>query len=212
MDVDNGSFDDLLCRLISMFRKYRLYDDRIEEENALKLLREAEHIASESKDLVCVAKMGCVIEYLVHRFYIADDTDIALREVDALLTTFKKELKHPSAEVFASSLWIGEYFLFRFKSPNSRAGRRSKKMISEILSFMTKSINKADRHSPLLFPSNELFEETVDWVKELCDAHICERQVVALLKKLYSIQAKGVMQQEVGEKSALRQQLRNTSL
>ena len=32
-DID-CSYDDLLCRSLSLFRQFRLYDDRIEEDNA----------------------------------------------------------------------------------------------------------------------------------------------------------------------------------
>ena len=37
-DID-CSYDDLLCRSLSLFRQFRLYDDRIEEDNAFVFLR-----------------------------------------------------------------------------------------------------------------------------------------------------------------------------
>ena len=36
-DID-CSYDDLLCRSLSLFRQFRLYDDRIEEDNAFVFL------------------------------------------------------------------------------------------------------------------------------------------------------------------------------
>ena len=42
-DID-CSYDDLLCRSLSLFRQFRLYDDRIEEDNAFVFLREAEKV------------------------------------------------------------------------------------------------------------------------------------------------------------------------
>ena len=74
-------FDDLLCRSLSLFHQFRLYDDCVEEDNAFKALREAEKIVSNTRNGICVAKLGCVIECLAHRFYIDDDTDGVLGEV-----------------------------------------------------------------------------------------------------------------------------------
>ena len=59
-DID-CSYDDLLCRSLSLFRQFRLYDDRIEEDNAFVFLREAEKVVSDTRNGVCVAKFGCVI-------------------------------------------------------------------------------------------------------------------------------------------------------
>ena len=87
-DID-CSYDDLLCRSLSLFRQFRLYDDRIEEDNAFVFLREAEKVVSDTRNGVCVAKLGCVIECLAHRFYINDDTDVILEEVDAFLIKFE---------------------------------------------------------------------------------------------------------------------------
>ena len=88
-DID-CSYDDLLCRSLSLFRQFRLYDDRIEEDNAFVFLREAEKVVSDTRNGVCVAKLGCVIECLAHRFYINDDTDVILEEVDVFLIKFWK--------------------------------------------------------------------------------------------------------------------------
>ena len=143
-DID-CSYDDLLCRSLSLFRQFRLYDDRIEEDNAFVFLREAEKVVSDTRNGVCVAKLGCVIECLAHRFYINDDTDVILEEVDAFLIKFWKGLKQPSPETFIASLWIGEYFLLRLKNPKSRLHGRSKNMVSKILSFMADMLRKPEK-------------------------------------------------------------------
>ena len=101
-------FDDLLCQSLSLFHQFRLYDDRMEEDNAFKFLREAEKVVADNKDGVCVAKLGCVIECLAHRFYINDNTDGILEEVDTFLIKFWKGIKQPSSEAFIASLWVGE--------------------------------------------------------------------------------------------------------
>ena len=117
-------FDDLLCRSLSLFHQFRLYDDCVEEDNAFKALREAEKIVSNTRNGICVAKLGCVIECLAHRFYIDDDTDGVLGEVDTFLIKFSKGLKHPSAEAFVASLWMGEDFFLSLRNPVLIAGVR----------------------------------------------------------------------------------------
>lgn len=207
MNDTDCPFDDLLCRSLSLFHQFRLYDDCIEEDNAFKSLREAEKIVSDTKNGVCVAKLGCVIECLAHRYYIDDDTDGVLGEVDSFLIKFWKRLEHPSTEAFTASLWIGEYFLLRLKNPKSRAHSRSKKMVSRILAFMADMLRKPEKQKVLCLSSVDVFEETVDWVKEVCDMHICEKQMILLLERLYSLQEKGLLQQDEVGKNVLRQQL-----
>lgn len=149
MNDADCSFDDLLCQSLSLFHQFRLYDDHVEEDNAFKFLREAEKVVADNKDGVCVAKLGCVIECLAHRFYINDNTDGILEEVDTFLIKFWKGIKQPSSEAFIASLWVGEYFLLRLKNPESRFRSRSKKMVSKILSFMADMLRKPEskRHS-----------------------------------------------------------------
>ncbi len=200
-------FDALLCRSLSLFHQFRLYDDCVEEENAFRALREAEKIVSDTRNGICVAKLGCVIECLAHRFFIDDDTDGMLGKVDAFLIKFWKGLKPLSAETFIASLWIGEYFLLRLKNPKSRVRVRSRKMVAKLLSFMADMLHKPEKQKVLCLSSNDVFEETVDWVKEVCDMHICEKQMVLLLERLYSLQEKGLLQQEEGGKNTLRQQM-----
>ena len=205
-DID-CPYDDLLCHSLSLFRQFRLYDDRIEEDNAFNFLREAEKVVSDTRNGICAAKLGCVIECLAHRFYINDDTDVILEEVDAFLIKFWKGLKQPSPEAFIASLWIGEYFLLRLKNPKSRLHGRSKKMVSKILSFLADMLRKPEKQKVLCLSSVAVFEETVDWIKEVCDMHICEKQVVILLERLYQLQEKGMLGGEADKKNTLRRQI-----
>lgn len=201
------SFDDLLCRSLMLFRQFRLYDDCIEEENAYKLLRVAEQIVTGNKDGVCVAKLGCVVECLAHKYYINDDTDDILKDVDTFLVKYWKGLKQPSPEVFIASLWVGEYFLLRFKNPNSRSHGSSKKMLSKVLSSMADILRKPEKQKITCLNSTSVFEETVDWIKQICDANVCEKQVVTLLERLYHCQEIGLLHEDEGCRSLLRQQI-----
>ena len=199
MNDADCSFDDLLCQSLSLFHQFRLYDDHVEEDNAFKFLREAEKVVADNKDGVCVAKLGCVIECLAHRFYINDNTDGILEEVDTFLIKFWK---------VSTSLWVGEYFLLRLKNPESRFRSRSKKMVSKILSFMADMLRKPEKQKTCTLSSVVVLEETVDWIKEICDMQICEKQIVVLLERLYHLQEIGMIQQEEDEtKNTLRQQM-----
>ena len=59
----------------------------------------------------------------------------------------------------------------------------------------------------LSLSSVAVLEETVDWVKEVCDVHICEKQVVTLLERLYHLQEMGMLEGEADGKNTLRQQI-----
>lgn len=192
------SFDDLLCHSLSLFRQFRLYDDCIAcEESAVKLLREAEQIISKCGDDVCTAKWGCVIECLAHKYYIHSKTDGILANADAALIKSFKGLKKSLADDFFVSLWIGEYFLLRLKNEQSRNRSRSKDMVSKVLTFMADMVNKPEKQwEPNSF-SAELFNETFNWVKEICDMQICEKRIVVLLEKLYLMQQTGRVMSEV---------------
>lgn len=131
-----------------------------------------------------------------------------MEEVDTFLIKFWKGIKQPSSEAFIASLWVGEYFLLRLKNPESRFRSRSKKMVSKILSFMADMLRKPEKQKTLTLSSVVVLEETVDWIKEICDMHICEKQIVVLLEGLYHLQEIGMLQQEEDEtKNTLRQQM-----
>lgn len=207
MDDTESSFDDLLCRSLILFRQFRLYDELIEEENAYKLLRIAEQIVTGNKNGVCVAKLGCVVECLAHKYYIDDDTDKILEEVDTFLTKFWKGIKNSSPESFISLLWVGEYFLLRFRNPNSRVRSSSKKMVSKTLELMADMLRKPEKKKELCLTSNAVFEETLDWIKQICDTNICEKQVITLLQRAYYFQEKGLLHEDGVSRSILRQHI-----
>lgn len=196
MEDMDCSFDELLYRSLSSFRQHRLYDDCIEhEENAFQLLREAEKRATASKDGICIAKLGCVVECLAHKFYIEGNTDRMLGDVDDFLIKYWKEAKKPSPESFIISLWVGKYFLLRLKNVNSRVRSRSKKMLSKILEYMADMLRKPEKQKVLYCSTTYVLEETLDWVKEICDIHVCEKQIVVLLKRLYYLQENDLLEQ-----------------
>lgn len=55
---------------------------------------------------------------------------------------------------------------------------------------MADMLRKPEKQKVLSLSSVAVLEETVDWVKEVCDVHICEKQVVILLERLYYLQEK----------------------
>lgn len=200
------SFDDLLCRSLSLFRQFRLYDDCMAcEESAIKLLGEAEAVIADSHDIVCVAKLGCVIECLAHKYYMHSDTDGMQKNAETLLIKSWKGLKKTDPEAFIISLWLGEFFLLRLKNIESRSHNRSKNLVSKILSFMTDMLRKPEQQQI----TSELLDETVNWVKEICDMHICEKRVVVLLERIYSMQKAGMGLPEEPTKDTLLRQMWN---
>ena len=95
----------------------------------------------------------------------------------------------------------------KYRLAKSRLHGRSKKMVSKILSFMADMLRKPEKQKVLSLSSVAVLEETVDWVKEVCDVHICEKQVVILLERLYYLQEKGMLGEEADGKNALRRQI-----
>lgn len=208
MEDMDCTFDELLYRSLSSFRQHRLYDDCYEhEENAFNLLREAEKRATASKDGICIAKLGCVVECLAHKFYIEGNTDRMLGDVDEFLIKYWKEAKTPSPESFVISLWIGKYFLLRLKNANSRNRSRSKKMVSKILEYMADMLRKPEKQEVLNCPTTYWLEETLDWVKEICDIHVCEKQMVKLLHRLYYLQEKDLLEETDLSENSFRLQI-----
>ena len=60
---------------------------------------------------------GCVIECLAQKYYIeAHDTDAILEEIDAALVAHWKRIEKIHAEVTTVYLWLGYYFLLRFRN------------------------------------------------------------------------------------------------
>ncbi|WP_291528116.1 hypothetical protein [Bacteroides sp. UBA939] len=207
MNDTDCAFDDLLYRSLSLFRQFRLYDDPIEGENAFKLLREAEKIINDTRDNICIAKWGCTIECLAHKFYIDGHTDGMLSDVDAFLIKEWKRKKKSFLEKYIVFLWLGEYFLLRVKNDRSRHQSRNKQMVSKILSFLTDILRKSDKQEISNIFSLDVFDETVNWVKEICDMHLFEKQVVALLERLYALQEEKMIPQRESKESSFWRQM-----
>lgn len=207
MNDTDFAFEDLLCRSLSLFRQFRLYDDPVEGENAFKLLKEAEKIAETTGDSICMAKWGCVIECLAHKFYIDGHTDGMLSDTDVHLADQWKRINKSSPEAYIVFLWIGEYFLLRIKNDRSRYQSRNKRVISKILSFLTDVLRKSDKQEIIYLSSFDVFEGTVNWIKEICDMHLYEKQVVALLERLYFLQEEGMILQGDSKEDTFRRQM-----
>ena len=64
---------------------------------------------------------------------------------------------------------------------------------------MADMLRKPEKQKTCTLSSVVVLEETVDWIKEICDMHICEKQIVVLLERLYHLQEIGMLQQEEDE-------------
>lgn len=205
------SLDELLCQSIALFCQYRLYDGSWGcEEKASFLLEEAHRMASESKNAVCLAKWGCVVECLSQKFYIRGDIDRILGNIDNSLIAYWKTARKSTVEAFFAYLWLGYYFLLRFRNPDSSMHARSRRAMSDILSFLTDIFQKLRKETVAsevhtLF-STDVWGETVYWAELVCDSCICEKQSSVLLRELYDLK-KVPLQQGGMEKDILLQQI-----
>lgn len=205
------SFDELLCQSLQLFRQYRLYGDEPGcEDKASLMLKEAQHFANDSKDNICMAKWGCVMECLAQNFYISDETDTVLGKMDISLISFWKKAERSEIAVFPFYLWIGYYFLLRCRNDQSVFRGRSKRTISEIVTFLAevfrKFKNKAIPVEALSFFPADLWGETVCWAELVHDTRVCEKQSAYLLAQLYNLKKAGIQQGE-SEESVLLQQI-----
>lgn len=204
------SFDELLCQSLQLFRRSRLYGDEPEcEGRASLMLKEAQDIASDSKDYIRMAKWGCVVECLGQNFYINDATDKVLGNTDVSLVSFWKKAERSEIAVFPFYLWIGYYFLLRCRNSQSAFRSRSKREITEMVSFLAevfrKFKNKAIPVEALSFFPADLWGETVCWAELVHDTRVCEKQSAYLLTQLYNLKKVGVSQGESEESVLLRQ-------
>lgn len=204
------SFDELLCQSLRLFRQYRLYGDEPEcEDKASLLLKEAQHFVFDSQDNICMAKWGCVIECLTQNFYINDETDTVLGNTDVSLISFWKKAERAEIAVFPFYLWIGYYFLLRCRNNQSVFRSRSKRAISEIVSFLAeifrKFKNKAIPVEALSFFPTDLWGETVCWAELVHDTRVCEKQSAYLLTQLYNLKEVGISQGDSAESVLLQQ-------
>lgn len=191
MESAECSLDELLCQSLLQYRQFRLYDARECEDAAYRILKETRMQIDKTQNGIDTAKWGCVIECLAHKYYIDSNTDDVLRDIDAVLVGYWKKVGKTSTEAFPACLWLGYYFLLRFRNRHSRYHKLGKQMISTIISFMLDVLNKFanDTVSMEIFNyfSADVWGETVLWVEQVHDNGICKKQSAAVLTKLYDL-------------------------
>lgn len=191
MESTECSLEELLCRSLVLFRQCRFYDNCQESEvEASRLLEEA-HVMAGTKNVVDMAKWGCTLECLAQKYYINGDTDELLGNLDTRLADFWKKTKASSVDAFSVYLWLGYYFLLRFRNRKSCCHTRCKRAISEILSFLIEILRKFKNKSipediVSLFPA-DVWGETVYWVELVHDSCLCEKRSATLLELLYDL-------------------------
>lgn len=204
------SLDELLCQSLQLFRQDRMYGDGQGcRENASSMLEEARHYIKESMDNICIAKWGCVVECLAQKYYINNETDTVLRDMDVFLISQWKKAEHSDIEVFSFYLWIGYYFLLRSRNSQTHFHARSRRIMCDIVSCMTeifrKLKNKAVPTEILsLFPT-DVWGETVYWAELVHNTRICEKQSAHLLAQLYNLKKVELQQGEPGQNVLLQQ-------
>ena len=105
MESAEYSLDELLCQSLLLFRQYRFYDAPECGEKAFRILEEAHVWMGRTQECVDMAKWGCVIECLAQKYYIEDDTDAILEEIDAALVAHWKRIEKIHAEV--TTVYLG---------------------------------------------------------------------------------------------------------
>lgn len=105
--------DELLCQSLLLFRQYRFYDAPECGEKAFRILEEAHVWMGRTQECVDMAKWGCVIECLAQKYYIEDDTDAILEEIDAALVAHWKRIEKSHHRLFMA----GVLFPATFQKP-----------------------------------------------------------------------------------------------
>lgn len=108
MESAEYSLDELLCQSLLLFRQYRFYDAPECGEKAFRILEEAHVWMGRTQECVDMAKWGCVIECLAQKYYIEDDTDAILEEIDAALVAHWKRIEKIHGKYSINSLvyWV----------------------------------------------------------------------------------------------------------
>lgn len=185
--------DELLCQSLLLFRQYRLYDAQECGGGASRMLKEARVLADDTHDCVDMAKWGCVVECLAQKYYIDNDTDAVLGEVDILLIAHWKKIEKIPVEISAVYLWLGYYFLLRFRNRESRFHSRCKQMMYGLLCSLTEIFRKMEKGSVpvevLSHFSTDVWGETVCWMEQVHDSCLCEKQSAVLLAQLYKLKS-----------------------
>ena len=193
MESAEYSLDELLCQSLLLFRQYRFYDAPECGEKAFRILEEA-HV------WMCLAQ----------KYYIEDDTDAILEEIDAALVAHWKRIEKIHAEVTTVYLWLGYYFLLRFRNRESRSHSRCKQIMSSLLCALVEIFRKVEKGGAptevLSHLSVDVWGETVCWMEQVHDSRLCEKQSSALLAQLYNLKSVE-LEKGLGKQDALLQQI-----
>lgn len=185
------SLDVLLCQALLQYRQYRLYDAHECEEKAYRILKETRVLIKNEQNGVDVAKWGCVVECLAQKYYIESNTDEVLKDIDIALITFWKKVEKTTTEAFPACLWLGYYFLLRFRDKYSRCHSRSKQVMTAILTFMIDEFHRIEKETVPMnlfgYFSADVWSETVLWVEQVYDSGLCQKQSAAVLQQLYNL-------------------------
>ena len=184
MESAEYSLDELLCQSLLLFRQYRFYDAPECGEKAFRILEEAHVWMGRTQECVDMAKWGCVIECLAQKYYIEDDTTVYL--------------------------WLGYYFLLRFRNRESRSHSRCKQIMSSLLCALVEIFRKVEKGGAptevLSHLSVDVWGETVCWMEQVHDSRLCEKQSSALLAQLYNLKSVE-LEKGPGKQDALLQQI-----
>lgn len=185
------SLDELLCQALLQYRQYRLYDAHECEEKAYQILKETRLLLLNTQNGIDMAKWGCVIECLAQKYYIESNTDEVLKDIDTALLAYWKKVEKTSAGAFSTYLWLGYYFLLRFRNRHSRCQSRCKQVLAAIFSFMIDEFlrfqNNMTPKDLFDYFSADVWSETVLWVEQVYDSGLCKKQSAALLGQLYNL-------------------------
>ena len=224
MESAEYSLDELLCQSLLLFRQYRFYDAPECGEKAFRILEEAHVWMGRTQECVDMAKWGCVIECLAQKYYIEDDTDAILEEIEfqqeseKLLEatwemdaeTVAEQIEKIHAEVTTVYLWLGYYFLLRFRNRESRSHSRCKQIMSSLLCALVEIFRKVEKGGAptevLSHLSVDVWGETVCWMEQVHDSRLCEKQSSALLAQLYNLKSVE-LEKGPGKQDALLQQI-----
>ena len=194
MESAEYSLDELLCQSLLLFRQYRFYDAPECGEKAFRILEEAHVWMGRTQECVDMAKWGCVIECLAH----------------AALVAHWKRIEKIHAEVTTVYLWLGYYFLLRFRNRESRSHSRCKQIMSSLLCALVEIFRKVEKGGAptevLSHLSVDVWGETVCWMEQVHDSRLCEKQSSALLAQLYNLKSVE-LEKGPGKQDALLQQI-----
>ena len=129
-------------------------------------------------------------------------------EMDA--ETVAEQIEKIHAEVTTVYLWLGYYFLLRFRNRESRSHSRCKQIMSSLLCALVEIFRKVEKGGAptevLSHLSVDVWGETVCWMEQVHDSRLCEKQSSALLAQLYNLKSVE-LEKGPGKQDALLQQI-----